>query len=199
MDRPCCFSVASFRPPGGGAMRHRVFWVILALVLVVPANLAGQVIVKPPQTMCPACSAPAPEKKAAPKPKVTSKPAVRQSTPPVVVARKADTTYVKTIGGVDSMVVTMQFDTLNVNFSGKIELELSDGDRSAMRQSQNQIFARESRRQRGWWSRNWGWPVGVAIVGTGVGLIGQNNGWWGGRNIVQCTAINSPGTCLPYK
>ncbi|GEM_PF-6459709 len=174
-------------------MHYRIIWAILALVMVIPANLAGQAIVKPPQTMCPACLAPVPEKKASPKPKVASKPVVRQSTP-TVVARKADTTYVKTIGGVDSMVVTVQFDTLNVNFSGKIELELSDEDRIAMRESQNQIFDREGRHQRGWWSRNGGKVAAVAVIGTAIGVAGNHYGWWDRGKITQCTIVGS-GTC----
>lgn len=54
--------------------------------------------------------------------------------------------------------------------------------------------------ERGWWSRNWGWAVGgVAVGSTAVALIGQNNGWWGGRNVTQCVAVNSPGFCSHHK
>ncbi len=178
-------------------MSYRLFWAILALVLAVPSILLGQVVVRPP--MAP-CLCPDTAKNVAPKPRAVSKPVAqkRPAVAPVVVARKPDTTFMKTIGGVDSMVVSMP-DTFNLHVFGKVEVVLSDADRAAMLQSQRQAFEGRGQHRRGWWARNWGWPVGVAVGGTALVVIGHQLGWWGGGDITQCAFVGSPGAVCPRK
>lgn len=173
-------------------MRFRIIWAILALVMAVPSTLLGQaVVVNPPKTLCPC---PDTTKKVVPKPKAVSKPvALKRLAPPAVIVRKPDTAQTKTTVSVNPVVVSTP-DTMKVKVFGKVELELSDADRTAMMESQKRIFVGEGRHQRGWWSRNWGWPVGAAILGTAVGIAGNELGWWDGRKITQCTIIGS-GTC----
>lgn len=59
---------------------------------------------------------------------------------------------------------------------------------------------RTESQERGWLYRNRG-KVTVAVLGAVVGVIvGEHNDWrFGGRNITQCTAVDSPGFCSRYK
>jgi len=176
-------------------MRFRIIWAILALIVSVPGVLLGQAVVNAPKVMC-LCPDTV-KKPVVAKPKAASKPVVKRlSNPPAAVVRK-DTTLVKTV--ITEKVVVATTDTMNLHVFGKIELALTNADRTAMTQSQKQVFDGEAQRQRSWLSQHWRWPVATAIIGTAVGAAGNHYGWWGHRNITQCAFVDSPGAVCPSK